>query len=50
LVLGKDRFTAIKQLSKDSFKYVEEQDFENKLAGYLNRQVAEYCWVKTQQS
>ncbi len=43
-----DRFATIKQLSKDSNKCFEEQDFENKLAGYLKRQGAEYCWVKTQ--
>lgn len=43
-----DRFATIKQLSKDSNKYFDEQDFENKLADYLKRQGAEYCWVETQ--
>lgn len=46
--LDADRFATIKQLSKDRNKYFEEQDFENKLADYLKRQSAEYCWVKTQ--
>jgi hypothetical protein len=41
-----ERMVLVKQLSKASDKFLDEQDFEVKLAPYMKLQGTEYCWQK----